>query len=111
MAPFIHLGVMRDGCFAVSRGGNDGERAAFVQRGAQAVVVEGFVGDQRCEIDIFDQRLNANAVMALTRQKHKASHRAQRIDQRHNLGRQPAARMADGLIVSPPLRRCRAGGP
>jgi hypothetical protein len=36
---------------------------------------------------------------------------AQRIDQRHDPGRQPAARSADGLISSPPLRRRRAGGP
>jgi hypothetical protein len=36
-------------------------------------------------------------------QEHKASKIAERIDQRHNLGRQPAARVADGLIVSPPF--------
>jgi hypothetical protein len=36
---------------------------------------------------------------------------AEGIDQRHDLRRQAAARSADGLILSPPLRRCPSGGP
>jgi hypothetical protein len=103
MPPFVHLDVMWDWRFAISLGGNDSDRTTFVQSGTQAVVIEGFVGDERREIDILDQWLSANAVMALTRQKHEANKIAQRIGERHNLGRQPAARMADGLIVSPPF--------
>jgi hypothetical protein len=67
MSPFVHLGIMRDGRFAISLGGNDGGCAAFVQGGAQAVVVEGFVADERGEIDILDQWLGANGIMALTK--------------------------------------------
>src|ERR1700757_2514485 len=87
----------------VSLGRYDGNRTAVVQAGAQLIVVEGFVGDKRLQVDILDQRLGTDAVMALTRQEYKASKIAERIDQRHNLGRQPAARVADGLIVSPPF--------
>ena len=111
MSPFVHLGVVRNGGFAVRLGRYDGNRTALVQLGAQLIIVEGFVGDKRLQVDILDQRLGTDAVMALTRQEHKASKIAERIDQRHNLGRQPAARVADGLIVSPLLRRCLAGGP
>jgi lysophospholipase L1-like esterase len=103
MAPFVHLGIVIDARFAVGLGGNDGDRPAFVQRGAQAVVVEGLVGDQRRKIDVFNQRLSADAVMALAGQQDKAREIAQRIDQHHNLGRQPAAGAADGLIASPPF--------
>ena len=111
MSPFVHLGVVRNGGFAVRLGRYDGNRTALVQLGAQLIIVEGFVGDKRLQVDILDQRLGTDAVMALARQEHEASKIAERIDERHNLGRQPAARVADGLIVSSLLRRCRAGGP
>jgi len=103
MSPFVHLDVVRNGGFAIRFRGYDGNRTAFVQSGAQLVVVEGFLGDKRRQVDILDQRLSADAVMALTGQEHKASEITERIDERHNLGRQPAARVADGLIVSPPF--------
>jgi hypothetical protein len=41
--------------------------------------------------------------MALARQEHEAHEVSQRIDQRDDLGRQPAARATDGLMVSPPF--------
>jgi hypothetical protein len=41
--------------------------------------------------------------MPLTRQEHEAHQIAERIDERHDLGRQPAPRFADGLIESPPF--------
>jgi hypothetical protein len=94
MSQFVQLGVVRNVGFAVRLGRYDGNRTALVQLGAQLTVVEGFVGDKRLQVDVLDQRLGADAVMALTRQEHKTSEIAERIDQRHNLGRQPAARVA-----------------
>jgi hypothetical protein len=41
--------------------------------------------------------------VTLTRQEHEANQIAERIDERCNLGRQAAARLADGLILSPPF--------
>jgi hypothetical protein len=41
--------------------------------------------------------------MPLARQQNKPHQTAQRIDERHNLGCQPAPRCADGLILSPPF--------
>jgi hypothetical protein len=103
MPPFVHLKIVWDGSFPISLGGDDGDCTAFVQCGAQTVVVKGFVGNERGEIDILDQRLGTDAVVALTRQEHKASKISQRIGERYNFGRQPAARMANRLIESPPF--------
>ena len=55
------------------------------------------------EIDASDQRLGADAVVALAREQDEARHTAQRIDESDDLGGQPAARPADGLILSPPF--------
>src|SRR3954462_5781836 len=43
MAPFVHLGVMRDTPGAIGLGGDDCCGAAFIQIGAQPVVIEGLV--------------------------------------------------------------------
>jgi hypothetical protein len=48
--------------FAVRLGGDDGDRAAFVEFSAQSVVVERLVGDQGVEIDAGDERLDTDAV-------------------------------------------------
>jgi hypothetical protein len=87
MSPFVHLGIVRDGRFAICLGGNDGGCTSFVQGGAQTVGVESFVADERREIDTLDQWLSANGVMALTRQKHEANEITERICERHDLGR------------------------
>jgi hypothetical protein len=50
-----------------------------------------------------DKRLDADAVMPLTGQENEAGQIAQRVDQGHDLGRQAAARSADGLILRPPF--------
>jgi coenzyme F420-reducing hydrogenase beta subunit len=41
--------------------------------------------------------------VTLPRQQHKAHQIAERVDERCNLCRQAAARLADGLILSPPF--------
>src|SRR5580692_8674028 len=103
MAPAVHMIVARDGLGAIGFWRNDRHGAAFVQRGAQPIGVEGFVGKQRVEVDILDQGLDADTVMTLARHQDEAHQVTQRIDQRHDFGCQTAARPADGLILSPPF--------
>ncbi len=55
VAPFVHFGVMGDASGPVGFGRDDGCCAAFVQVGAQPVVVEGLVADQRFKIEAGDQ--------------------------------------------------------
>ena len=75
----------------------------------QGVIVEGLVGTEVFEIDPFNQGIDANTVMTLVRQKTEAREGAERIDKRYDLGGSSAARLADGLIVTPPcaLVPCR----
>ena len=111
MAPAIPMKVAVDDLGPIRFWRDDSDGAAFVQRGAQPIDIEGYVGQQRVEVDILDQWLDADTVMTLARHQDEAHKIAQRIDQRHDLGCQAAARPADGLILSPPLRRRHAGGP
>ena len=85
------------------RGRDDGDSAAIFERCAQGVVVERLVGEQSAKVDVGDQRLDADAVMTLAGQEDEAGKIAQRVDERDDLGRQAAARAADGLILSPPF--------
>ena len=103
MAPPVHLGVVGDRRFAVRFGRDDGQGAAFVQLGAQGVVVERLVGDEGVEIETGYEWRGADAVVTLARQQDEARQIAQRIDKRDDLGRQTAARVADGLILRPPF--------
>ena len=103
MPPFVHLGVMGDGRFAILLGGDDSQCATFIQFSAQRVVVERLVGNDGFKIDVLDQRLDANTVVPLTRQQDKACQIAQSINRKDDLRRQPAARTADGLTLSPPF--------
>jgi hypothetical protein len=57
------------------------------------------------------QRLGADAVVALAREQDESRQIAQGIDKRHDLGRQSAARLADGLILSPPYGMARPSSP
>ena len=103
MSPLIHLGVVRDRRFAIGFGRNDRDGAAFLQLLTQGVVVERLVGEEGVKIDAGDQRLNADAVVTLAGQQDEAREIAQRIDERDELGGQPAAGAANGLILSPPF--------
>ena len=47
MAPLVHFGIVRDAAGAVGFGGDDRCGSAFIECGAQPVVVEGLVTDQR----------------------------------------------------------------
>src|SRR6476469_788650 len=103
MAPAVHMEVAGDGLLAVCLGRDDRLRTAIVQLGAQPVDIEGLVGQERQDLDILDERLDADAVMTLTGQENEAGQIAERVDQGHDLARQAAARSADGLISSPPF--------
>lgn len=91
VTPFVHLGVVRDRRFAVRLRRNDGQGASFIERGAQGVLVERLVGDESIKIDARYKRLDPDAVVPLARQQDEARQIAQRIDERDDLGRQPAA--------------------
>ena len=65
MAPFVHFGVVRDALGAVGLGRDDRCSAAFIEVGAQPVVIEVLVADQGLKIETGNQRLDANAVVAL----------------------------------------------
>lgn len=56
------------------------------------------VGDDRIEIDVCNQRHDADAVATLARKKNEADQVAQSVDERQDSGGQAAARFADGLI-------------
>ena len=62
MTPFVHFGIVRDAPGPAGHGGDNRGRAAFLQIGAQPVVVEGLVADQSFKIEISDQGLDADAV-------------------------------------------------
>src|SRR6185312_15957488 len=103
VAPSIHVEVARDGMSAVGFGRDDRGCAPVGQFGAQPIDIEGLVAEERGEVDVLDERRDAEAVVALTGQQDEAGEIAQRIDQRDDLGRQAAARSPDRLILSPPL--------
>jgi hypothetical protein len=58
---------------------------------------------QRAQREAVEQRLDANAVVALAGQQDEAGEIAEPIDERDDLGGQAAARLADGLILCPPF--------
>ncbi len=103
MTPLVHLRVVRDLLLAIGFGGNDRLRAALVEVQSQGIVVEGLVSEQSTEVEVLQDRLGANAVVALAGQQGKADQVSQRIDHGQDLGGQPTSGTADGLILSPPF--------
>src|SRR3546814_20093911 len=103
MAPFVDLLVVGDEAGPAGIGWDHRQGAALVQDGAQGVVVEGLVGDQGTEIEPRDQRLDADAAVALTGQEDEAGQVAQRVDQSDDLGGTSAARADDGQLLRPLL--------
>ena len=103
MAPSIHVEVARDGPAAIGFGRDHRARTALVQFGAQPIDIEGLVAQERGEVDVLDERLDAEAVVTLPGQQDEAGEIAEGVDQSDDLGRQAAARSTDRLILSPPL--------
>src|ERR671932_334408 len=103
VAPAVHVAVEVDGGLAVGLGWDHRGGTTTVEVGPGPVGVEGLVAEQGAEGDALDQRLHADAVVPLAGQQDEAHQVAERIDQGDDLGRQAAARAADGLISSPPF--------
>ena len=103
VSPIIHFCVVGNRRFAIRLGWDHSNSAPLVEYGAQGIVVESFVGDESLEIDARDQRFDTDAVVTLAGQQDKARQVAQRVDESDDLGCQPAARLADSLILSPPF--------
>jgi hypothetical protein len=103
MTPLVLFSIMRgvsSGPFAQR---NDRFDVPASQTLAQPVGVERLVADEGQAGDAGHENIEAGDVVTLTRQEHEANQIAERIDERCNLGRQAAARLADGLILSPPF--------
>ena len=69
MAPLIHHEVAGNAVRPIGLGRDDGHCVPLAQLGAQPIVVEGSVGEEGVEVGACNQRLGANAVVTLTRQK------------------------------------------
>ncbi len=65
--------------------------------------IERLVADQSQASEAGRENVKARDVVAIARQQHEADQIAERIDERRNLRRPAAARLADGLILSPPF--------
>jgi len=103
MAPVVHVTVEVDGSLAVGLGRDHRGGAAIVKLRSEPVGVEGFVAEQSAEDDTLDQRLHADAVVALAGQQDEAHQIAEGIGEGNDLAGQAAARAADRLILGPPL--------
>ena len=93
MAPAIHVEVARDGMSAVGFGRDDRGCAPVGQFGAQPIDIEGLVAEERGEVDVLDERRDAEAVVALTGQQDEAGEIAS------------ASTSATILVVRPPRDR------
>ncbi len=103
VAPAIHGLVIGDDRIAVGFGWDDGDGATVIEVRTQPIGVERLVTEQGVESDVCDERRDPYDVVALSGQEHEADQISKRVHQRDDLGRQPASRASDGLIVSPPF--------
>src|SRR3954467_11706274 len=112
MAPAVHVAVKADDGLAVRLGRDHRGGAAIVKLRPEPIVVEGFVAEQSAEGDALDQRLHADAVMALAGQSNEAHQVAEGVDEGDDLGSQATARAADGLVPgsAPGATRLLMGG-
>jgi hypothetical protein len=103
VAPLVFFRVMR----GVSSGSlaqrDDSLDACARQARAQPAGIESLVADEGQAGDAGHENIKAGDVVTLPWQQHKAHQIAERVDERCNLCRQAAARLADGLILSPPF--------
>ena len=111
VAPLVLFRVMRGVSSGPLAQRNDRLDASAGQALAQPAGIECLVADKSQAGDAGHENVKAGDVVTLARQEHEAHQIAKRIDERRNLRGQAAARLADGLILSPLLRRCHADGP
>ncbi len=111
VAPAVHVAVEVDDGRAVGLGWDHRGGATTVKVRPEPVGVESFVAEQGAEGDALDQRLHADAIVALAGQQDEAHQVAEGVDEGDDLGCQTAARAADRLVAgSPPLRHSPSGG-
>jgi hypothetical protein len=103
VAPLVLFRVMRGMSSGSLAQWNDSLDASARQALAQPAGIEGLVADKGQAGDAGHENVKAGDVVPLTRQQHEAHQIAERVNKRCNLRRQAAARLADGLILSPPF--------
>jgi hypothetical protein len=86
----VHVGIDGKRFATVGALGDDDACAALVEVFDDPVRIEGFVGDQGAELDVLDQRSDADRVVTLARQEDEADQIAERVGQCEDL-RRPAA--------------------
>ena len=106
MTPFVHLLIYGKWGFTPWMLRNHAFRPAFIQLSDDPVGIESLVCDQRIERDAFDQRCNANRVIALSGQEMEADQISERVGERQDFGRPAAPGLAYGLTLSPPFAPC-----
>ena len=79
---------------------DDGRDAPLLERLDQRVGVVALIGQERFGLDLVEQRHRLCDVGRLTRRERQRHGVAERIDDGVDLGRQPAAGSADGLILA-----------
>jgi hypothetical protein len=103
MAPLVFFRIMRGVSGGALAQRDDRLDACAGQALAQPAGIECLVADESQAGDAGHENIKAGDVVTLPRQEHEAYQIAERVDERCNLRRQAAARLADGLIVSPPF--------
>ena len=103
MAPLVLFRIMRGVASGPFAQRNDRLDVAASQTFAQPVRIERLVADQGQAGDSGHENIETCDVVTLARQQHEAEQITERIDQRRDLRRRAAARLADGLILSPPF--------
>ena len=80
---------------------DDGRLAGLGQRFEHALVrIERLVGNERLGLKLREQRIGSSQIVRLTASQMEANRIAERIDQRVDLGGQPALATANGLVFA-----------
>lgn len=106
MAPLVDFRVDWDRLCSPWMLGDGDESTTLIHVLDDPVRIKSLVGDEAVEFDAVDQRGKANGVATLARQENEAHEIAKRIGQGEDFGGPAALRLADGLILSPPLAPC-----
>ena len=103
VAPFVDIEIDVQRLCAPGMLGDADHCAAFVQFINDPVDVEGLVSQKAIKFNAFYQGLNADCIVAVSRQKLKADQIAQRVRQGQDFGCQDAFGLAYSLAFSRPF--------
>ena len=106
MSPFIDFEIDGDRLGSTRVLGDDDLGTALVEFGDDGIAVEGLVRDQSTEIDVLDERFDADGIEPLPGQQNEVDQIAERIGQCEDLGRHSAFGATNGLALSPPFAPC-----